>query len=95
MASFLSKQMWTPMIADSWQKKSTATAFRRSHALRLLRLRRERPRRRRAAQCEHEFSPSDVNCHATPPAGGCVHATEGTISRFSEGMNNAFALRKS
>jgi enamine deaminase RidA (YjgF/YER057c/UK114 family) len=26
----------------------------------LLRARRERPRRRRAAQCEYEFSPSDV-----------------------------------
>ena len=62
---------------------------------RLLRARRERPRRRRAAQCEYEFSPSDVDCHATPPAGGRVHAIEGTISRFSEGTNNAFALRKS
>ena len=24
-----------------------------------------RPRRSRAAQCEYEFSPSDVDCHAT------------------------------
>ena len=32
---------------------------------RLLRVRRERPRRGRAAQCEYEFSPSDVDCHAT------------------------------
>ena len=31
----------------------------------------------RAAQCEYEFSPSDVDCHATPPAGGRVHAIEG------------------
>jgi hypothetical protein len=29
------------------------------------------------------------------PAGGGVHANNGTISRFSEGTNNAFALRKS
>ena len=64
-------------------------------ALGLLRARRERPRSCRAAQCEYEFSPSDVDCHATPPAGGRVHAIEGTISRFSEGTNNAFALRKS
>jgi hypothetical protein len=33
--------------------------------------------------------------NATPPAGGRVHAIEGTISRFSEGTNNTFALRKS
>ena len=62
---------------------------------RLLRTRRERPRSCCAAQCEYEFSPSDVDCHATPPAGGRVHAIEGTISRFSEGTNNTFALRKS
>ena len=49
----------------------------------------------RAAQCEYEFPPSDVDCHAIAPAGGRVHAIEGTISRFSEGTNNAFALRKS
>src|SRR5262245_62407943 len=30
-----------------------------------------------------------------PSRGGHVHATEGTISRFSEGTNNAFAVRKS
>jgi hypothetical protein len=28
-----------------------------------------------------------------PSRGGHAHATEGTISRFSEGVNNAFALR--
>jgi hypothetical protein len=55
----------------------------------------ERPRSCCADQCEYEFSPSDVDCHATPPAGGRVHAIEGTISRFSEETNNAFALRKS
>src|SRR5262245_48048761 len=62
---------------------------------RLLRARRERPPRCCAAQGKYEFSPSDVDCHATPPAGGRMHAIEGTISRFSEGTNNAFALRKS
>src|SRR5262245_65140625 len=30
-----------------------------------------------------------------PSGGGHVHATEGKVSRFSEGANNAFALRKS
>ena len=34
---------------------------------RLLRVRRERPRGCCAAQCEYEFSPSDVDCHATLP----------------------------
>jgi hypothetical protein len=43
----------------------------------LLRARRKRPRSCCAAQCEYEFSPSDVDCHATPPAGGRVHAIEG------------------
>src|SRR5262245_56054377 len=33
---------------------------------RLLRARRERPRSCCTAQCEYEFSPSDVDCHATP-----------------------------
>jgi hypothetical protein len=66
-----------------------------AHPVRLLRARRQRPRGCRAAQCEYEFSPSDVDCHATPPAGGRVHAIDGTISRFSQGTNNAFALRKS
>src|SRR5262245_65728503 len=36
-----------------------------------------RPRRRSAAQREYEFSPSDVDFHATPPVGSCVHAIEG------------------
>jgi hypothetical protein len=39
----------------------------------LLRVRRERPCRC-TAQCEYEFSPPDVDCHANPPAGGRVHA---------------------
>ena len=33
------------------------------------RARRERPRRRCSAQCEYEFSPSNVGCHATLPWG--------------------------
>jgi hypothetical protein len=60
----------------------------------LLRTRNKRPRGCCAAQCEYDVSPSDVDCHATPPAGGCVHAMDGTISRFSDGANKAFALRK-
>jgi hypothetical protein len=60
---------------------------------RLLRVRRERPRGCCAAQCEYEFSPSDVDCHATPPAGGRVHAIEGTISRFGEGTNSVCAAK--
>src|SRR6266498_2938158 len=55
----------------------------------LLRARRDRPRRCCAAQGDYEFSPSDVDYHATPPAGGRMHAIEGTISRFSKGANNA------
>src|SRR3979409_248477 len=33
----------------------------------LLQARRERPRICSAAQCEYEFSPADVDCHATLP----------------------------
>src|SRR5262249_43335121 len=36
----------------------------------LLRARRERPRRR-AGKRSNEFSPSDVDCHATLPWGSC------------------------
>src|SRR6516164_11673269 len=43
------------------------------HPFRLLRARRERPRSCCAAQCEYEFSPSEVNCHATlPPEVVCM-----------------------
>jgi hypothetical protein len=35
-----------------------------------------------------------VACHVTLRL-GVIHAMEGTISRFSEGTNNPFALRKS
>jgi hypothetical protein len=37
------------------------------HAVGLLRARRQRPRYRRAAKRDNEFSPSDVGCHATLP----------------------------
>ena len=44
-----------------------------AHALALLRPRRERPRSCCAAQCEYEFSSSDVDCHATlPPEVVCM-----------------------
>src|SRR5262249_9601123 len=60
----------------------------------LLRARRERPRSCCAAECEYEFSPSDVGCHATL-RWGSFPCNRGTISRFSERTNNAFAVRKS
>src|SRR6516162_11242296 len=62
------------------------------HPFRLLRARRERPRSCCAAQCEYEFSPSEVNCHATRQR-SCA-CNRGPVSRFSEGTNNAFALQK-
>src|SRR5262249_18737473 len=37
------------------------------HALRLLRARRERPRRHRAAECDQQFPPSDGDCHTPLP----------------------------
>jgi hypothetical protein len=58
----------------------------------LLRACRERPRRK-AAERDDEFPPPDVDCHATLPWGSCPCNTA-TIPRFSEGTNNAFALRK-
>ena len=61
---------------------------------RLLRARRKRPRSCCAAQCEYEFSPSEVDCHAAPPAGGRVHANREHNITLCEGTNNAFALRK-
>jgi hypothetical protein len=36
-----------------------------------------------------------VACHVTIPPEVVCMPIEGTISRFSEGTNNAFALRKS
>ena len=46
--------------------RSTVEEPNHRHRL-LLRARRQRPRRRRTAQCEYEFSPSEVDCHATFP----------------------------
>ena len=37
------------------------------HPLGLLRARRERPRRRRAAECDQQFSSSDGDCHTPLP----------------------------
>src|SRR5262249_39371493 len=37
------------------------------HPLALLRARRERPRRRRAAACDQQFPPSDGDCHTPLP----------------------------
>src|SRR5262249_11357582 len=34
---------------------------------RLLRMRRERPRRRRTAECDQQFPPSDGDCHTPLP----------------------------
>src|SRR5262249_54343379 len=48
---------------------------------RLLRARRERPRRRPAAKRGQEFSSSDVACHVTLQL-GVIHAMEGMIPRF-------------
>src|SRR5258708_2801309 len=56
-----------------------------SHAIGLLRERRERPRSRRAAeQRDDKFSPPDVDCHATL-RWGSFPCNGGTIPRFSEG----------
>jgi hypothetical protein len=51
------------------------------YAARLLRARRQRPHSCRAAQCEYEFPPSEVDCHATLPAGGrCASNRENDIT---------------
>src|SRR5262249_8753653 len=92
-------------VAQPLQKSSDPTALGCGHRYRaqepdggqlarLLRARCERPPCCRAAQCEYELSPSDVDCHATPPVGGRVHAIEGTISRFSERNEYCFCAAK-
>jgi hypothetical protein len=48
--------------------------FDASHALGLLRARRERPSGRRAAEQRDELAAPDAKCHLIPPAG---RATEG------------------
>ena len=52
-----------PRVVGLRRTGTEETDHRRS---RLLRSRRKRPRRC-AAQCEYEFPPSDVDCHATAP----------------------------
>src|SRR5262245_26952486 len=84
LAKSTPQRQWPPSLVEK--------SDHRHH--RLLRAHRTRPRGRRAAQCEYEFSPSDVDCHAIPPAGGRVHAIDGTISRFSEGTNKSFCAAK-
>jgi hypothetical protein len=51
---------------------------------RLLRTRCERPRRR-ATKRDYEFSPSDVDYHATRPWRSCP-CSGGTVARFSRGV---------
>ena len=60
---------------------------------RLLRARRERPSSCCAAQWNNEFSPSDVDCHAYPPAGGRVHAIEVRYHALAKERTHGFALR--
>src|SRR6516225_2272040 len=59
-----------------------------SHALALLRARRERPRGSRAAECSQQFPPSDGDCHA-PSRARCVNGTipchERAVFPFKEG----------
>src|SRR5262245_50333164 len=59
----------------------------------LLRPRRQRPRSGCAAKRGNELSSSDVDCHVTLPWGSCP-CNRDKISRFDDGTNNAFALRK-
>src|SRR6516165_12832804 len=59
------------IVLGVWMQECDA-----AHALALLRARRERPRGR-AAQCEYQFSPSGVDCHATlPPEVVCMRNRE-------------------
>src|SRR5262245_45832469 len=50
------------------------------HPLRLLRTRRERPRRR-AAKRDNELPPSDIDCHVTLPWGSCNGGNDITPGR--------------
>src|SRR5262252_9038183 len=51
----------------------------------LLPMRRERPRRRRTAECGQQFPPSDSDCH-TPSRARCV---EGRIPRHERAVPNS------
>ena len=62
----------TPIPGNLYRPRSWLKEPDHRHR-RLLRARRERPRSCCAAQCEYEFSPSDVDCHATlPPEVVCM-----------------------
>jgi hypothetical protein len=47
------------------------------HSLNLLCARRDLPRSRSAGKRDYEFPPPNVDCHATLPLGGRVHAIMG------------------
>src|SRR5262249_54228311 len=50
------------------QRSARSSAQESNHGHhRLLRARRERPRRRRAAECSQQFPPSDGDCHTPLP----------------------------
>src|SRR5262245_39898365 len=68
--------------------EETDHRYRRS-----LRPRRHRPCCRRAAQCEYEFSPSDVGCHATLPWGSCPCNGGDDITLYRR-KNNPFCAAK-
>jgi hypothetical protein len=99
--SLLSKRRCRPHHASPVEQfgialvKATEQNAYSPDTVNLLRARRERPGCCRTAKQRDELAPSDVDCHATAPARGRVHANEETISHFSEGTNNACALRKS
>src|ERR1700738_4668598 len=65
--------------------KSTQQHCDAPHPLALLRTRHDRPRCCRAAKRSYEFTPADVNCHATLPRGSCS-CNGGTIPRFARAV---------
>src|SRR5262249_47785990 len=80
-----------PLLIVSGQVHERTDA---AHSLARLGVRRDRPRRYRAAERDNEFSPSDVGCHATLPWGSCPCNGRDDITLY-RGTNNAFAVRKS
>src|SRR6516225_4399876 len=58
----------TPAAAQSClMEEGKSARFSTPHDLALLRARRERPSRRRAAECGQQFPPSDGDCHTPLP----------------------------
>src|SRR5262245_41121885 len=55
---------------------------------------RREPPRTRAAEQRDELAPSDMDCHATPPYGGCVHAIEGRYHDLAKERTMRLALRR-